>query len=98
MIYTNIICINRKKIVLLQVFMKDNLQITTADFNVESKVIELMRFPLAVLVVFVHTPRQTGILIEWIWSDAIASMAVPVFFVLSGFLYFHNINQPQYYL
>lgn len=95
MIYTNIICINRKKIVLLQVFMKDNLQITTADFNVESKVIELMRFPLAVLVVFVHTPRQTGILIEWIWSDAIASMAVPVFFVLSGFLYFHNINHPN---
>lgn len=74
--------------------MKYNLQISTENFQIESRVIEWMRFPLAVLVVFVHVPRQTGNIIEWMLSDAIASMAVPIFFILSGFLYFINIDFP----
>lgn len=72
--------------------MKECLQITPDNFQIESKVFNWMRFPLAVLVVFVHVPRQAGNLTEWIWSDTIASMAVPLFFVLSGFLYFYNID------
>lgn len=78
--------------------MKENIKISSESFPIESKVIDWMRFPLAVLVVYVHTPRQADNLVEWIWSDAIASMAVPLFFVLSGFLYFLNVgdvNKPQ---
>ena len=73
--------------------MKECIAFNRENFQIESKVINWMRFPLAVLVVFVHVPRTNGNLIEWVWSDAIASMAVPLFFVLSGYLYFANIPQ-----
>lgn len=75
--------------------MKGYLQISPDSSQIESKVIDWMRLPLAVLVVFVHVPRQSGNLPKWIWSDAISSMAVPLFFVLSGFLYFYNIAHPE---
>lgn len=72
--------------------MRNTLEFNSENFQIESKVISWMRFPLAMLVVFVHVPRTEGNLIEWVCSDAIASMAVPLFFVLSGFLYFINID------
>lgn len=43
-----------------------------------------------------HVPRQSGNLIEWLCSDVIASMAVPLFFVLSGYLYFQNIKEDSF--
>ena len=73
--------------------MKDYFKNSSENFQIESKVISWLRFPIAMLVVFVHVPRAEGNLTEWIWSDAIASMAVPLFFVLSGYLYFINISQ-----
>ena len=67
----------------------------TIDKPTESKVIDQMRLPLAILVVYVHTPRIEGNFVEWLWSDTIASMAVPIFFIISGYLYFWNVSSPD---
>lgn len=68
--------------------MKEYLKTTPESFKIESKVIEWMRFPLVILVAFVHVPHKAENIIEWLWSDTIASMAVPLFFIISGFYIF----------
>ena len=73
--------------------MKKNIKINAESFQTESMVISWMRLPLAMLVVFVHVPRTDGNLTEWICSDVIAGMAVPLFFVISGYLYFINLEE-----
>lgn len=71
--------------------------------------IDLLRFPLAVAVIFVHSHPQTvclqatsvsivsseGIynLLAIIISQVLASVAVPTFFIISGFLFFRNLKQ-----
>lgn len=52
-----------------------------------SGAINLLRFPLALLVIFIHTATDTTNI------NVIASAAVPTFFFISGYLYFLNIDQ-----
>jgi hypothetical protein len=74
--------------------MKEDLKISDKNFSIESKIINWMRFPLACLVVFVHIPTYSADnIIEWLCSGVVASMAVPLFFILSGYLYFINIDE-----
>ena len=55
-----------------------------------SRVISLLRWPLTVLVVFIHVRRpETSAVEEW-WLRNICSVAVPVFFMISGILFFQG--------
>lgn len=68
-------------------------------------IISLLRFPLIVLVVFIHVfPCMKGMVgdvfesyvcfynIAYYCSEIIARVAVPLFFAISGFLYFYNVG------
>lgn len=73
-----------------------------------SRTITFLRFPLIIAVVFIHTPLNevmvNGIslvkegmfpiydLIFQIISKEIAAIAVPLFFFISGFLFFYKVN------
>ena len=60
-----------------------------------SDTVAWLRFPLIVLVVFIHVPRATA---EFSWAfeteklltNVFARIAVPLFFVISGFLFFRG--------
>ena len=77
--------------------------------ELQSKTIDYIRFPLAVLVVFIHS-SQTEVsmqsidyssltggdvynILTIIFSKTIALIAVPLFFTISGFLFFLSIKQ-----
>lgn len=78
--------------------------------KIDSKTIDLLRFPLAVFVVLIHTNPTlelkalneatfpllsgTGIynLIEISLKSVITVIAVPVFFIISGYLFFQKLN------
>ena len=75
--------------------------------QIQSQAIEIVRFPLAVMVVCIHTYfieslnlQGTEITMEgWVapvvislFSISLSHVAVPMFFVISGYLYFLNIN------
>ena len=79
-----------------------------------SKTISFLRFPLIVLVVFIHsyimmpyhgsdvTASEVPIFynIEFLLSEIIACIAVPLFFLISGFLFFYRLqgfNQAKYF-
>lgn len=58
-----------------------------------SKVLSLLRFPLAILIVLIHTSfsdnkSDISFYIGKIVSEGIASIAVPTFFFISGYLFF----------
>lgn len=58
-----------------------------------SKVLEIMRFPLAALIVFIHTSyssdkSDTSYYIGNFISNSVANIAVPTFFFISGYLFF----------
>lgn len=58
-----------------------------------SKVLEIMRFPLAALIVFIHTsfsPDKTDLsfYLGNLITQSIATVAVPTFFFISGYLFF----------
>ncbi|MCF0210069.1 MAG: acyltransferase [Bacteroidales bacterium] len=69
-----------------------------------SKTIKFLRFPLACMVVYIHyvpmlftSPTNVG---EWCFdilastlSHTLSSIAVPTFFLISGFLYFRKISE-----
>lgn len=73
-----------------------------------SKTFDFLRFPLAILVVYLHIDAMPLIKVldfDWFSGDGsslyyvisilivkIASLAVPCFFVMSGYLLFHNIE------
>ena len=75
----------------------------------QSQAIDLLRFPLAIAVIFIHmnpavTPILTaefpllsghGILniIQIALSRVLSSVAVPCFFLISGFLFFNNFRE-----
>lgn len=77
--------------------------------SLQSRAIDLLRFPMAVFVVFIHMSPPTippldadfpllseqGIynLLAVIVSHVISQVAVPVFFLISGFLFFRNFNE-----
>lgn len=75
--------------------------------QIQSQAIDIVRFPLAVMVVCIHTYfieslnlQGTEITMEgWmapvvisLFSISLTHVAVPMFFVLSGYLYFLNID------
>ena len=67
-----------------------------------SKVIAFLRYPLIILVVFIHVPRIIGgggvyDYISILMSGQISGIAVPSFFMISGFLFFENgFNRKTY--
>lgn len=77
--------------------------------ELQSKTIDYLRFPLAVLVVFIHTAQSGAALrmidygnlkgsdvydiLTVIFSQTIATIAVPLFFVMSGYLFFINVKE-----
>ena len=61
---------------------------------------EILRFPLICMVVLIHTlegDEKIGIMQSWYGNilyfiqEALCRSAVPVFFIISGYLFFHNI-------
>lgn len=66
-----------------------------------SDVISLLRFPLAVFVVFIHVEgayfhfenlSTPAYLITHFFSNIVCKVAVPTFYFISGFLFFYNIK------
>lgn len=71
-----------------------------------SKTISILRFPLTVAVVFIHFNLAKGLTIrgttyclnnpDWFFyfinfiSDVLGRIAVPLFFIISGFLFFYG--------
>lgn len=83
---------------------------TTQDKSeLQSLTIDFLRFPLIMMVVFIHMSPKTinlidsqysllsghGIsnIIKILFSHTIASIAVPTFFLISGFLFFSNFQE-----
>lgn len=72
--------------------------------NVQSDIISWLRFPLIIMVVYLHSTgdlSQAGIpivqqdvyeIIQTIWGRMIVHSAVPTFFFISGFLMFYGIE------
>lgn len=76
--------------------------------TLQSIVIDAIRFPLSIMVIFVHMNPDVvnisdirflafpdhGILniLEILISKVIASAAVPTFFLISGFLFYYNFR------
>lgn len=81
---------------------------TIPQFELLSSTIDLMRFPLAVMVVFIHmNPHVVNLIdadfilfsgfgiynvIGILCSHVITHIAVPCFFLISGFLFFNNFR------
>lgn len=69
-----------------------------------SKTISFLRFPLIILVVFIHVPRLPGggeiySYVTTLLSVKVASIAVPCFFLISGLLFFDtSFNFKKYIL
>lgn len=77
--------------------------------KVESLTIDLLRFPLAIMVIFIHMNPEVVNLIDAnfslgsvrgmfnvigiIFSHTLSHIAVPTFFLISGFLFFVNFKQ-----
>lgn len=77
--------------------------------QVQSLTIDMLRFPLAIMVIFIHiNPTVTNLIdtnfplasmqgilnvIEIIFSHTLTHIAVPIFFLISGFLFFFNFKQ-----
>lgn len=70
--------------------------------SLQSRTIDALRFPCAILVVLVHTfrahPGSTGFpyapfeALEIALSQGISRIAVPVFFLISGYLFFSRLD------
>lgn len=77
--------------------------------QVQSQTIDFLRLPLAVLVVFIHTSQTDATLssidysnlsgsvisdiLTVVFSKTIATIAVPLFFAISGYLFFINVKR-----
>lgn len=78
------------------------------------RIFNVLRFPLCVLVVFIHTKKNSMNIdsVNWlnlanidiahvitiVISDIIGNVAVPTFFVISGFLYFNRTTKWEFSL
>lgn len=70
--------------------------------NHQSKVINAMRFPLITLVVLFHLqlPGEAltsqyasfNVISQFFSADGIAQLAVPTFFIISGYYFFYHVN------
>lgn len=78
-----------------------------SSINVESNVIKILRFPLIIGVLFIHSYIIDVIIdginvasndffwfknITFLFSQIICKVAVPAFFVISGYLLFHELD------
>lgn len=84
----------------------NNLSISQTTIDAEerhqSKVINAMRFPLITLVVLfhLHTPESIvespytsyNIVASFFSANGIARLAVPTFFLISGYFYFYHLK------
>lgn len=75
----------------------------------DSATIDLLRFPMALFVIFIHMPfmptapvwAEFPLLSGWgiynfitvVFMRVVAQIAVPVFFLISGFLFFRNMQE-----
>lgn len=68
--------------------------------EMNSKIISFLRFPLIVGVVIIHSACKTGNVLadslSVLFSDIIAKVSVPCFFLISGYLFFVNIEKLSY--
>ncbi|MGF0068925.1 acyltransferase family protein [Candidatus Spyradosoma sp. SGI.093] len=74
--------------------LEKNVSVATAE-TLLSETIAWLRFPLIVLVVFIHVPKATADFswafeMEKLITNVFARVAVPLFFVISGFLFFRG--------
>jgi hypothetical protein len=75
----------------------------TNDLHLLSETVNMVRFPMAVLVVFIHTCSThidlTDIshiiyqLIRAFFSSVLGQVAVPTFFLISGYLFYQNLDK-----
>lgn len=89
---------------------KDNSCCAEEGWKLQSAVIDWLRLPLAVMVVFIHSFGKSQIDMSRLHSDpcsmqsiyefvriagsnVITHCAVPVFFVISGYLFFFNVRE-----
>lgn len=81
--------------------MKEN-RLFSAD-ELQSKVIDFLRFPLILIVILIHSkiPIILGLkpndfpiyfYVQHIFSQILGSVAVPLFFFISGFLFFYKLT------
>lgn len=80
-----------------------NCTFRESEKGVQSELIDILRFPLAVMVVFAHTGvgntnfEETGFqvfsVIQFILSFLLPRCAVPTFFLISGYLFFANVQE-----
>lgn len=74
---------------------------TTNCEYLQSQVISFLRFPLCVLVVMIHVGINTKDCpehslydsVHYLFADIIARVAVPLFFLFSGFLFFYRTEK-----
>lgn len=72
--------------------------------SIQSKNISLLRFPMITLIVCIHA-RMAGneislvhgninnlLITEYVLGDIIATIAVPLYFIISGYLFFYQTN------
>lgn len=75
----------------------------------QSRLIQAMRFPLIVLVLYVHSARPTDIPMQWsldgenvfrivteVFSHYIGGLSLCCFFFFSGFLFFHHVGDGNF--
>ena len=68
----------------------------TASNTLTSRTIDIMRFPLIIGVVIIHCFRATELkwswLLEYVLSQDITRVCVPLYFAVSGYLFFYNVT------
>lgn len=88
---------------------QNELQSAADSTKLQSLTIDLLRFPLAIMVVFIHmTPYTVNLIdadfkllsaegfvnvIKILFSYIIPRIAVPTFFFISGYLFFYNFKE-----
>lgn len=63
---------------------------TSGDLELQSRTVDWMRFILAVMVVFIHVQHNTRL--GLIFCDDFCRLAVPAFFLISGYYFFTHFD------
>lgn len=77
-------------------------------YEMQSKVLDNLRFPLVIMVVFIHSctindycmpnwsnmsGADVNVALQILFSHVLSSIAVPTFFVISGYFFFYNTRK-----